>query len=143
MLEIISHIWLTDNISCRHKSIYKSVYKLVAVFSKHGQQPVSYKISQGIHSSDDRTKPYQKNCNSIIFRNHIYRQPSNMVVKPYYRHVVNLKCVVIVCVLVCICLLKIMVFVNRRHDVQVVVRGVWMRRLIRYVVQVLVSIEFC
>ena len=53
----------------------------------------------------------------------------------------NLKCVVVVCVLVCVCLLEVMVAVNCWYDVNVVMGGVWMWR-VSHVIKFLVIVQF-
>ncbi len=64
-----------------------------------------------------------------------------MVVEPHHRHVVHLKRVVVERVLVRVRLLKVVVLVNRRHDVQVVVRCVRVWGLVCDVVQLLVPVQ--
>lgn len=54
----------------------------------------------------------------------------------------NLKCVVVVCVLVCVCLLEVMVAINCWYDVNVVMGGVWMWR-VSHVIKFLVIVQFC
>ena len=65
-----------------------------------------------------------------------------MVVEPYDRHMKHFKSIVVESVLIRVDLLEIVILVNCRHDIQVVMRSVRVRSFLRYIIKLLISVEF-